>query len=542
MRPVASPRERHQLDDLLRRDHTLYGGMLFGIDGHVIEIQARAMRALAKSEQGSWGSTQISGMARGAISEAMSRIQGAFAKLSVPAPRVEVLINLAPADLPKEGTHLDLPLAIILLQAAGMLPDLPDTTEGQYVLMGELGLHAEVRRVPGALSLAYNTKPGQKLIVPSGNEKECVLILAKPGHDGCGVFPVKKLEDVIGFFQGVTKLENALKSPIKFESAIPKAVDFGLIRGQQRAKRAAVISAAGGHNLLLIGPPGEGKSLLASAIPGILPRLPDHEKVELTRIYSACGALDQDGLAVTRRPMRSVHHSASLQSVVGGGSNVPRPGEITLAHLGVLFLDEVAEFSRSTLEALRQPIESGEVHLSRVKASLTFPCRFTLVAAMNPCPCGYYGTDRCRCTPQQVKKYQEKISGPILDRIDLQVEIDRLSVDDRFAPVEEGVSAKLRDIVERARRRQQKRFEGLGVPHNAAIPGGRVGEFCNFSDDGFADFKRVIGGSDLSTRSMDRLAKVARTIADLDESDRIEPPHVDEAAGFVVGGMLREAF
>jgi magnesium chelatase family protein len=542
MHPISSPRERHQLNDLLRRDHTLYGGMLFGIDGYVIEIQARAMRVASRSESTSWTDAKISGMAQGAIREALNRIQGAFAKLSIPDPRVEVLVNLAPADLPKEGTHLDLPLAIILLQAAGMLPDLSEAVEGQYVLMGELGLHGEVRRVPGALSLAYNAKPGQKLIVPSGNEKECALILAKPGHDGCGVYAVKRLEEVIGFFQGEIKLQNALKETIQFENAVPKAVDFGLIRGQQRAKRAAVISAAGGHNLLLIGPPGEGKSLLASAIPGILPRLPDHEKVELTRIYSACGTLDQDGMAVTRRPMRSVHHSASLQSVLGGGSNVPRPGEITLAHLGVLFLDEIAEFSRSTLEALRQSIETGEVHLSRVKASLTFPCRFTLVAAMNPCPCGYFGTDRCRCTPQQVKKYQEKISGPILDRIDLQVEVERLTVQDRFAPASEGVSPKLRATVEKARERQRRRFDGTGIPHNSAIPGGRVEQYCDFSEDGLAGFVRVVESSDLTTRSTDRLAKVARTIADLDESDRIEPPHVDEAAGFVVGGMLREAF
>ena len=295
--------------------------------------------------------TKISGMAHGAIGESLDRITGAFAKNNLPETLVEVLVNLAPADLPKEGTWLDLPLAIILLQAAGIVPDLPDHLEGDFILMGELGLHGEIRRIPGALSIASVAKPGQSLIVPAGNEKECALILAKAGYEGCNVYAVSTLAEVIEFFHGRRKLQNALKEPVKFENAIPKCIDFGKIRGQQKAKDAAVIAAAGGHNMLLIGPPGEGKSLLASAIPGVLPRLQNGEKVDLTKIYSACGVLGQDGVAVTRRPFRSIHHTASKQSLVGGGSKVPRPGEITLAHLGVLFLDEIAEFSASTLEA-----------------------------------------------------------------------------------------------------------------------------------------------------------------------------------------------
>jgi magnesium chelatase family protein len=417
---------------------------------------------------------------------------------------------------------------------------LPEHREGDFILMGEIGLHAELRRVPGALSIAYVAKKGQSLIVPAGNEKECALILAKPGHEGCRVSAVSTLDEVIEFFQGKRKLENALKNAINFENAVEKAVDFGLIRGQARAKRAAIISAAGGHNLLLIGPPGEGKSLLASAIPGILPRLANEEKVQLTRIYSACGQLERDGMAVTRRPMRPVHHTASTQSVIGGGSKVARPGEITLAHLGVLFLDEIAEFSRATLESLRQPIESGEVQISRVGGTLSFPARFTLVAAMNPCPCGFYGTDKCTCRDVDVKKYQKKISGPILDRIDLQVQLERLSTEERFAETESDVSPKLRAQVERARQLQGKRFEGREIPFNAAISGGHVRELCSFSPAGFDHFKSVIDNNDLSTRSMDRLAKVARTIADLAHSDLLEPPHVDEAGSFVIGGMLRE--
>jgi magnesium chelatase family protein len=520
-----------QLMRLLDRSHTLNGAVLVGLDGLTIEIQARAM---AVDEDGlPWRkAVKISGMAKGAIGEALDRISGAFRATGIPDPKVEILINLTPPDVPKDGTWLDLPLAIIMLQAAGYLPDLPDHKEGDYIVVGELGLHGEVRRVPGVLSLAFMAKPGQKLIVPTGNEKEAALILAKPGHEGCGVFPVSLLSEVTDFFAGRRTLDNALKQRIVFESVIDKAVDFGKIRGQEHAKEAAILSAAGGHNLLLIGPPGEGKSLLASALPGILPRLTDGEKVQLTRIYSAAGTLERDGQAVTRRPMRSIHHTASKQAIVGGGAGVPRPGEITMAHLGVLFLDEIAEFSSATLESMRQPIESGEITVTRVGGSFTYPCRFTLVAAMNPCPCGYYGTDRCRCKPADVKKYQAKISGPISDRIDLQVTLRQLSTDERFAPTEDDVSPKLRARVEDARQRQLKRFEGTEIAFNAAIPGGAVMDYCRLSPAALEHYKATIDENTLSTRSMDRLAKVART----------EPEHIDVASKFVIGGMLRENF
>lgn len=537
---LHGPKTERALKELLLRDHTLLGGLLFGIEGHSVEVQARATGVLKRPD--SWrGAASIAGMTKGATKEVLARISGAFSKLQIPDPHVSILINLAPADLEKNGTWLDLPIAIILLQAAGMLPDLPEEREGRYVLIGEIGIHGEIRRVPGALSIAYQAKPGQRLIIPAGNEKECALILAKPGHEGCGVFPVRTLQQVIEFFNGGKPLENALSQTIRFDNAIPKAIDFGKIKGQERAKRAAVISAAGGHNLLLIGPPGEGKSLLAKAMPGILPRLSDPEKVELTKIYSACGLLEKDGMAVTRRPMRHVHHTASQSSLIGGGSGVPRPGEVTLAHLGILFLDEIAEFSRSTLEVLRQPIEDGCVTINRVHASLTFPSQFTLVAAMNPCPCGYFGNERCSCSPKEIKAYQQRLSGPLLDRIDLQVELQSLTFDERFAKITDDASPRLRAEVEAARQMQRARFGREAIPFNAAIPGGSVADYVDFSPDGLDAYRRLVDGSQLSTRSMDRLAKVARTIADLSRSRTTNSPHVDEAATFVIGGMLREA-
>jgi magnesium chelatase family protein len=311
-----------------------------------------------------------------------------------------------------------------------------------------------------------------------------------------------------------------------------------MIRGQDKAKRAALICAAGGHNLLMVGPPGEGKSLIASALSGILPPLTNQEKVELTRLHSACGLLANSSQTVTRRPMRAVHCTASRNALVGGGRNVPTPGEITLAHLGVLFLDEFPEFARDAIEGLRQPMESGRITIARAEKSLDFPARFTLVAAMNPCPCGHYDTPRCTCRSAEVTRYQRRISGPILDRIDLQVRLAALTNAERFGPGSPGQTAQMQRLVTTARVIQSQRFNGANIAFNAAIPGGRVWDFCNFSSVGFAHFQHTVNINRISSRTMDRLAKVSRTIADLATSERIEPHHITEAASFTVADIF----
>jgi magnesium chelatase family protein len=499
--------------------HTsIMSASLQGIEAVNIEVEVDVSSGLP-------GMT-IVGLADHAIRESRDRIRAAIKNAGYKFPNRRITINLAPAHLKKEGTTLDLPIATGILATSADQPDLTSWLQN-YLFIGELSLDGSVKPVRGCLSIALMAKKQgyQGLILPRKNTAEAAVI------DDIEIIGIENIQEVMQLITGKLVIQPCEQQSIQPRITTVDNIDFAEVRGQQHAKRALEIAAAGGHNLIFIGPPGSGKSMLAKRLRTILPPLSFEEAIETTIIHSVAGTIpDGDGI-IHERPFRHPHHTISDAALVGG-SNPPRPGEISLAHHGVLFLDELPEFRKNVIEMLRQPLEDQRIIIARAKGSASFPATFILVAAMNPCPCGHYGDDRheCTCTMSQIQKYRAKISGPLLDRIDLHVEVPAVSAEELLTPkADEERSAVIRERVTAARHLQEKRFADQPIYHNGAMGEADIRRFCRLDDRGKKLVEQAINKLGLSARAYSRILKVARTIADLDNCKNIQANHLAEA-------------